>query len=230
MDKAGVENLFDDISYRYDMTNFYISLGIEKYWRKKFADQISGRENSALDACCGTGRSTAIICRKVSEQARVFGVDFSGEMLEIARQKLGNKFKNVTFITGDAADLNFDDNSFDIVTIVYGIRNILNREKALKEFFRVAKPNAKLVVMELGYPRSVLIRKLYNIYMNFIVVNLGGLITRNMDAYRYLIQTIRDFPKVDIFTKTIQSCGWSEVSAAELTLGTCIIYTAIAIK
>jgi len=106
MDKAGVENLFDNISYRYDMTNFYISLGIEKYWRKKFAAQISGKRKFSTGCLLRTGRSTAIICRKVSAQARVFGVDFSDEMLEIARQKLGDQFKNVIFIAGDAADLN----------------------------------------------------------------------------------------------------------------------------
>ena len=124
MDKNGVENLFDDISFRYDLTNFYISLGIEKYWRKKFAAKISGTEKSALDVCCGTGISTAIICRKVSADAKVFGIDFAGEMLEIARQKLGRQYANVTFLTGDAVDLNFEDNSFDAITIVFGIRNI----------------------------------------------------------------------------------------------------------
>lgn len=230
MDKAGVENLFNNISYRYDLTNFYISLGIEKYWRKKFANQISGRENSALDACCGTGRSTAIICRKVSASTKVFGIDFSDEMLEIARQKLGRRYTNVTFITGDAADLKFEDNSFDIITIVYGIRNILDREKALKEFFRISKPNGKLVIMELSYPRNVFIKKMYNIYMNFIMINIGGLITGNRNAYKYLVQTIRGFPQMDIFSKIIQSCGWEEVTATGLTLGTCTIYTAIAQK
>ncbi len=152
-------------------------------------------------------------------------------MLEIARQKLGRQYTNVTFITGDAVDLNFEDNSFDIITIVFGIRNILNREKALKEFFRVSKPNGKLVIMELSYPRSALMKKLYNIYMNFIMVNLGGLITRNRECIQvHFVQTIRDFPQADIFSKTIQSCGWSEVAAAGLTLDTCTIYTAIALK
>ncbi|MCL4417302.1 MAG: bifunctional demethylmenaquinone methyltransferase/2-methoxy-6-polyprenyl-1,4-benzoquinol methylase UbiE [Actinobacteria bacterium] len=230
MDKTRVENLFDDISSRYDLTNLYISLGIEKYWRKKFAAQISGREKSALDVCCGTGISTAIICRKVSSDAKVFGVDFAGEMLEIAKQKLGKQYANATFMTGDAIDLNFDDNSFDLITIVFGVRNILDREKALKEFFRVAKPNGKLIIMELSYPRNMLMKKLYNIYMNFIMVNLGGLITGNRNAYKYLVRTIRDFPRVDIFSKTIQSCGWSKVTAAGLTFGTCTIYTASALK
>jgi demethylmenaquinone methyltransferase/2-methoxy-6-polyprenyl-1,4-benzoquinol methylase len=230
MDKAGVENLFDNISYRYDLTNFYISLGIEKYWRKKFAAKISGNEKSALDVCCGTGISTAIICRKVSADAKVFGVDFADEMLEIARQKLGRLYTNVTFLPGDAVDLNFADNSFDIITIVFGIRNIFDREKALKEFFRVSKPNGKLVIMELSYPRNALIKKLYNIYMNLIMVNLGGLITGNRNAYKYLVQTIKDFPKAAVFSKIIQSSGWSAVTTAGLTLGTCAIYTAIAVK
>jgi len=230
MDKAGVEHLFDNISYRYDLTNFYISLGFEKYWRKEFAAKINGKEKSAMDACCGTGISTAIICRKVSSDARVFGVDFADEMLEIARQRIGQKCANVTFITGDVTDLNFEDNFFDVITVVFGIRNILNREKALKEFFRVSKPDGKLVIMELSYPRNALIKKLYNIYMNLIMVNLGGLITRNRNAYKYLVQTIKNFPQTDIFSKTIQSCGWSNIITKELTFGTCTVYMATALK
>ena len=230
MDKAGVENLFDNISYRYDVTNFYISIGIEKYWRKKFGAKISGIEKAALDICCGTGISTSIICRKVSAGAKVFGVDFADEMLEIARQKLGRQYANVTFLKGDATELDFADNSFDIITIVFGIRNIFDREKALKELFRVSKPNGKLVIMELSYPQNVLIKKLYNIYVNLVMVNLGGLITGHKNAYKYLVQTIKDFPKAAVFSRTIQSCGWSDVTTAELTLNTCTIYTAIAVK
>jgi demethylmenaquinone methyltransferase/2-methoxy-6-polyprenyl-1,4-benzoquinol methylase len=230
MNKSEVENLFDNISSRYDLTNFYTSLGIEKYWRKKFAAKICGHEKSALDACCGTGMSTSIICRKVSANAKVFGVDFADEMLEIARQKLGRQYENVSFITSDAADLNFKDNSFDIITIVFGIRNIMDREKALKEFFRVSKPDGRLVIMELSNPENTFIKKLYNIYMNLVLVNLGGLITGNRNAYRHLVRTIKDFPSSAAFSKTIQSCGWSDVDSAVLTLGTCTIYTAIAEK
>lgn len=230
MDKTGVEELFDNISLRYDLTNFYISLGFEKYWRKKFAALISGKEKSALDVCCGTGISTDIICRKVSPGAKVFGVDFADEMLQIARKNHGRKYRNVTFITGDASQLDFEDNSFDMITIVFGIRNIFDREKALREFLRVSKPGGKLIIMELSYPQNALVKKFYDIYVNFIAVNLGALITRNRNAYRYLIRSIRDFPGPDVFCKTIESCGWRNVSFETLTLGTCTIFTATAIN
>lgn len=226
VNKTGVKNLFNNISGRYDLTNDFISLGIVRYWRKKFSDKIIGTEKIVLDACCGTGISTSVIQKKVSRNAKIFGVDFSPEMLEVAKNKLGALYPNMTFTNGDVTELEFPNDYFDLITIVFGIRNIINREKALKEFLRVAKPGAQFVCMEFNYPKTQPMRKIYDFYMDFVVVNLGGLITGERKAYSYFVKTIRKFPFQDEFSRFIESCGWVDVKAETLTLSTCTIYTA----
>ena len=226
INKTGVKNLFNNISGRYDLTNIFISLGIVKYWRKKFSDKISGKEKAVLDACCGTGISTSLIQKKLSYDAKIFGIDFAPEMLEIAKNKFRALHTDLTFTNGDVTELEFPNDYFDLITIVFGIRNIINREKALKEFLRVAKPGAQFVCMEFNYPKNLTMRKIYDFYMDFIIVNLGGLITGEKNAYRYLVKSIREFPDSDEFSRLIESCGWSGVKAENLTFSTCTIYSA----
>lgn len=235
MDKQNVENLFDNISRRYDIANYFISLGIERYWRRKFSAHISGSEKYVLDGCCGTGISTLNIVNKIKEKgARVFGVDFSEEMLEVARRRLlkinlksENKINaEIEFKQGDVSDLNFKDNYFDIISIVFGIRNVIDRREALKEFFRVAKPGGKLIIMEFNFPQKSFFRKLYSFYIGRVLVNIGGVITKNKKAYQYLVATIKNFPPVEEFTSLITSAGWANVKAEKLTLETCTIFSA----
>jgi demethylmenaquinone methyltransferase / 2-methoxy-6-polyprenyl-1,4-benzoquinol methylase len=235
MEKKNIENLFDNISRKYDIANYFTRLGLEKYWRRKFSKYICGKEQYVLDACCGSGISTINIMNKIkNNSAQITGVDFSEEMLRIARQRFlkisledGDKnIPKVEFKEGDVSRLNFKDNYFDIVTIVFGIRNVLDREKALKEFFRVSKPGGRLIIMEFNFPQKPLFRKLYSFYMDRILVNIGGAITKNKDAYRYLVKTIKDFPPVEDFSFIISSAGFSNVSVEKLTIGTCTIFSA----
>jgi demethylmenaquinone methyltransferase/2-methoxy-6-polyprenyl-1,4-benzoquinol methylase len=223
--KTGVKNLFNNISGRYDLTNVFISLGIIKYWRKRFSDKILGKEKAILDACCGTGISTSAIQKKVGRDAKIFGVDFASEMLEIAKNKFAALHPDMTFMGGDVTELEFPDDYFDLITIVFGIRNISDRKKALKEFLRAAKPGGRFICMEFNYPKNLAIRKIYDFYMDFIIVNLGRLITGDRNAYRHLVKSIREFPCQDEFSKLIESCGWVDVKAETLTLSTCTIYT-----
>ncbi|MCE5329900.1 bifunctional demethylmenaquinone methyltransferase/2-methoxy-6-polyprenyl-1,4-benzoquinol methylase UbiE [bacterium] len=236
MEKQNVEYLFDNISAKYDIANYFTSLGIERIWRKKFSSHITGDEKCILDACCGTGFSTFNIINKIRvKNSTIFGIDFSEEMLAVARcrlEKISAKIKNrinsdVEFIQGDVTNLNFEDNCFDLITIVFGIRNVVDREKALKEFLRVAKQGGKLVIMEFNFPENSLFRKLYTFYMNRILVNIGGIITKNKKAYEYLIETIRNFPSVDSFSNLIRSAGWADVIAEKLTFETCTIFSAV---
>ncbi len=226
INKTGVKNLFNNISGRYDLTNDFISLGIVRYWRKRFSDKIPGKEKVVLDACCGTGISTSLIQKRAGRDAKIFGIDFAPEMLEIAKNKFGALHPNITFTNGDVTELEFPDDYFDLITIVFGIRNISDREKALKEFLRAAKPGARFICMEFNYPKNLAMRKIYDFYMDFIIVNLGGLITGGKNAYRYLVKSIREFPCQDEFSKLIESCGWSDVKAEILTFSTCTIYSA----
>ena len=227
INKTSVKNLFNNISGRYDLTNVFISLGIVKYWRKRFSGRTLGKEKAVLDACCGTGISTSLIQRKLSYDAKIFGVDFAPEMLEIAKNKFGALYPDMTFTNGDVTELEFPNDYFDLITIVFGIRNISDRKKALKEFLKeAAKPGARFICMEFNYPKNLAMRKIYDLYMDFIIVSLGGLITGDKIAYRHLVKSIREFPCQDEFSRLMESCGWVDVKAETITFGTCTIYSA----
>jgi demethylmenaquinone methyltransferase / 2-methoxy-6-polyprenyl-1,4-benzoquinol methylase len=236
MEKQNVEQLFDNISAKYDITNYFTSLGLEKYWRKKFSNHIIGSEKYILDACCGTGISTLnIISRIKNKNAQITGIDFSEDMLAVARHRVSKINFNtentanpgIKFIQGDVSRLGFKDDYFDLITIVFGIRNVADRKKALEEFFRVAKPGGRLIIMEFNFPQKSLFRKLYSFYMNHILVNIGGAITKNKNAYSYLVKTIKAFPSVGDFSSLISSAGFSDVAAEKLTMETCTIFSAL---
>lgn len=236
MKKQNVENLFDNISSKYDVANRFISLGMEKIWRKKFSNHITGNERYILDACCGTGFSTFDIINKIKVKSfKVYGIDFSEEMLAVARSRLedvkkkmkGSSNFDVEFIRADVTNLSFDDDCFDVISIVFGIRNIFDRKKALEEFLRVAKPGGRLIMMEFNLPENPLFLKPYSFYMNRILVNIGAAITKNRKAYEYLVDTIRNFPSAGSFASLMESVGWVNVSVEKLTFGTCTIFTAI---
>ncbi|MHB1274506.1 MAG: bifunctional demethylmenaquinone methyltransferase/2-methoxy-6-polyprenyl-1,4-benzoquinol methylase UbiE [Candidatus Humimicrobiaceae bacterium] len=236
MEKKNIENLFDNISKKYDIANYFTSLGLEKYWRRKFSRHIIGNERYILDACCGSGISTLNIINKIkNSSAQITGVDFSEEMLQVARQRVlrisskpGEKLiPQIEFKAGDVSKLNFKDDYFDIITIVFGIRNVLDRRKALKEFFRVTRPGGKIVVMEFNYPQKLFFRKLYSFYLDRILINIGGAVTKNKNAYRYLVKTIKDFPPVDDFSLLIASAGFSDITIERLTMDTCTIFCAV---
>ncbi len=236
MEKNNIENLFDNISKKYDIANYFTSLGLEKYWRRKFSGHITGNEKYVLDACCGSGISTLNLINKIkNSSAQITGVDFSEEMLRVAKQRIsgisskpgGKPIPEIRFNTGDVSKLEFKDDYFDLITIVFGIRNITDRKKALEEFFRVTKPCGRLIIMEFNYPQKPFFRKLYSFYMNRILVNIGGVITKNKNAYRYLSKTIKDFPAVDDFSLLIASAGFSDITAEKLTMETCTIFTAL---
>src|SRR5665811_2132503 len=178
MEKQNVEKLFDSISSKYDIANYFTSLGLEKYWRRKFSRHITGSEKYILDACCGTGISTLNIISKIKNgSAQITGVDFSEEMLAVARHRLtkinfkpGNMTnQGIKFIQGDVSSLDFEDDYFDLITIVFGIRNVADRKKSLEEFFRVTKPGGRLIIMEFNYPPKPFFRRLYSFYMNRIL-------------------------------------------------------------
>jgi len=236
MEKKNIENLFDDISKKYDIANYFTSLGLEKYWRRRFSRHITGSEKYILDACCGSGISVLNIISKIkNSNAQITGIDFSEEMLRVARQRVSRISSNkglrqipeIIFKAGDVSKLEFKDDFFDIITIVFGIRNVLDRGEALKEFYRVIRPGGKLVIMEFNFPKKPLFGKLYSFYMNRILVNIGGAITKNKNAYSYLVKTIKDFPAVEDFSSIIASAGFSDITTEKLTMDTCIIFTAL---
>ena len=161
--KKQVQKMFDDISSSYNFLNRFLSFGIDKYWRKKFLKNLPLKNDSyVLDVATGTGDIGFEIKKRYSCQ--IIGLDYSSKMLDIAIQKAKkSNIKNFTFIQGDAEALPFDDNTFDIITISYGFRNLGNFENALNEFYRVLKPNGTLGILEFSQSKSKIFSFMFNL-------------------------------------------------------------------
>jgi len=189
MNKDKVRDLFDSISKRYDMTNSIISLGLETIWRRQFLKKINSSDKNILDICCGTGTSTYQIWSK-NRDAVVSGIDFSEEMICVAKNKYG-KIPNLIFSSSDASDLDLAENTYDCITIVFGIRNILERGKVLRGLQRFLKDSGKMIILEFNYLESGFFSHLFRFYLNRVMPIAGGFITGDRSAYRYLTRTIK---------------------------------------
>lgn len=217
-----IKNLFNSLANRYDLTNSVISLGLEKFWRRKFLNSLGAASGKVLDVCSGSGISTYEIYKEISP-SEIVGIDFSKKMVERSRSKY-RKHNKINFIEADAVDLPFEDSSFDLVTVVFGIRNVIDREKAMKEFYRVSKSSAKLIIMEFGNEIVKPYKCIADFYLCRILPFLGGILTGNRDAYRYLVKTIKEFPHVDDFIEFTEKTGWEVKNIEKLNKGICNIF------
>lgn len=222
MNKTNVSRLFDSISGRYDISNHIISLGLETKWRRRFLKEIRSTDDKILDVCCGTGISTYQIGRK-AKNAIVYGIDFSDGMINLAMERYHN-YENLVFKKNEVADIDFEDKSFDCITLVFGIRNILNREKALRELFRVTKYGGRIVILEFNYIDKGFFGHLFKFYLKRIMPLMGGIITGEKKAYEYLARTIHNFPDKNRFTGLMEQAGWKSVRAYPLTNSLCNIF------
>ena len=234
MTEQQVKDIFRTISRKYESSNLIISLGLEKYWRARFNSLIRGDEARILDACCGTGNSTLALWEKTGRKAEIHGLDFSAEMLEVARDKIKNTAiqdekpnkDKISFVKSDISSIPFKDDYFNLVTVIFGIRNVINRKKALSELHRVTIPGGKILIMEFNMPTNNLLKRIYMIYMNMILINLGTLVTKNRKAYRHLVRSIIGFPQVDRFTKLMETAGWKKIVNLSMNFNICVIYEA----
>ena len=179
--------MFDDISGKYDFLNRFLSAGIDIKWSRKALKQlIALQPKTLLDVATGTA-DVAIMASTVLNPDKIVGIDISNGMLDIGRKKiekfgLGNK---IELLNGDSETIKFDDNSFDAVTVAFGVRNFENLEKGLSEIKRVMKPGGKLVVLEFSRPKMFGVKSLYNLYMNVVAPGAGKLFSKNRNAYKY---------------------------------------------
>ena len=224
--KQQVAEMFDLIAFRYDFLNRFLSGGIDVYWRKKAIRQLLPYQpGSILDVATGTADMAILMTRYLS-RARITGIDISAGMLEIGRQKIArnNLTGRVELHAGDSERLHFPDNSFDAVTVAFGIRNFGNLEKGLSEMLRVLKPGGRLLVLEFSRPKRTIFRRGYDLYMRFIACPIGRMLSHNREAYQYLDESVRAFPQgkalMDILIKT----GYTDTRVQPLSLGVCTIY------
>ncbi len=228
-DAKKVEQMFSNIATRYDLLNHVLSFGLDIGWRKKVAME-TGRCDSIprkirchriLDVCTGTGDTAIELCRFWKGTAQVEGLDFSQELINIGREKVQKaKLNNsITFREGNAEKLPYDDEQFDAVTITFGLRNINNRFKALKEFYRVTKPGGRFVCLEFSQPTNPFFAHIYFFYLMKLAPFVSKIFGSDHAAYQYLGNTIKDFPSPPELISLIESAGWKEVANYNLAGG-----------
>jgi demethylmenaquinone methyltransferase/2-methoxy-6-polyprenyl-1,4-benzoquinol methylase len=220
------EKIFNSIAFRYDLFNSVSSFGIDKIWRRRLALSLKQQKNiSVLDVAVGTGDILLSIFENGCDVDYAAGIDVSEQMLEIAKRKLSGR--KVDLKQAAAEQIPFEDNSFDLVTCAFGVRNFSQLETGIKEMLRVLKPNGKLLILEFSLPPNPLIRFFYLIYLKFYIPLLGKIITGNLDAYKYLSRTIQSFPSGEKFCKILRNAGFADTNAKYLTAGVVNLYTAI---
>ena len=224
--KEQVAKMFDDIAFRYDFLNHFLSAGIDVKWRKKAISLLAdAHPKKILDVATGTA-DMAIMASAILNPERITGIDISEGMLEIGRkkiQKLGLQDK-IELLKGDSETISFNDNSFDAVTVAFGVRNFEHLENGLKEIYRVLKPGGKLVVLEFSRPKMYGTKLLYNLYMKIVAPNMGKLFSKNRNAYQYLDESIKKFPEGKNFTNILDNLGYKNTYGKPLSLGICSIY------
>lgn len=224
--KEQVANMFNDIAHRYDFMNRFLSVGTDIGWRKKAIAQLKEvAPQQMLDVATGTA-DMAILTYAMLRPQRITGIDISNGMLEIGRKKVAEKnlSGHIELLTGDSETINFPDNSFDGITVAFGVRNFQNLERGLKEMQRVLRPGGKLVVLEFSRPKNIFFKGIYNLYMNVIAPAFGKMFAKNKKAYRYLNQSVQAFPEREQFTNILKSAGYRSTYYKTLSLGICAIY------
>ena len=226
--KRQVENMFDKIAFRYDFLNRFLSAGIDVGWRKKGIKQlISSHPQNILDVATGTG-DFALTCYEILKPEKITGIDISEGMLDIGRKKIikAGLQNKIELLNGDSEAILFEDNSFDAVTVAFGVRNFENLEKGLSEIKRVLKPGGKLIVLECTKPSAPVIKQLYNFYMKWITPKIGKIIAKNNEAYQYLNDSVLQFPEKESFIHILNESAYRNAFYKTLTLGICTIYCA----
>jgi demethylmenaquinone methyltransferase/2-methoxy-6-polyprenyl-1,4-benzoquinol methylase len=224
--KEQVASMFDSIAKRYDFLNRFLSLGIDKGWRKKAIANFEGKKmNHLLDIATGTA-DMALMAYQQIQPTKITGIDISEGMMQYGRIKITDKKLNDTIqlSLGDSTEIPFPDNSFDGAMVAFGVRNFADLEKGLKEINRVLQPGSKLVILEFSQPTSSWFKPIYNLYMKWITPTVGQLFSGNKAAYAYLNDSVIAFPEGPAFLKIFEQAGFTKVSQQKLTLGICSIY------
>ena len=224
--KEGVKKMFDNIAPDYDKLNHILSLNIDKNWRKKAVRELAdeARPLNVLDVACGTGDFTIEIARKVPHGSTVVGVDISDGMIAVGLEKLAKLGIDAALEVADCEALPYEDNTFDRISVGFGVRNFEHLELGLSEMYRVLSPGGKLVILELSVPSNAFIRWCYKLYFLKILPFIGGLVSGNRSAYEYLPASVLRFPTPDKFMSIMKSAGFDVVEHRALTLGVCRMY------
>lgn len=223
-----VEQMFNHIAHSYDTLNHFLSLGIDKNWRKTAIDSLQPfSPQYILDIATGTG-DFAILSAQRLQPTSLVGADISEGMMQIGRDKVKalGLDKTISFKREDCTALSFADNSFDAVTVAYGVRNFEDLDKGLREMYRVLRPGGHLLIVELSSPNKFPMKQLFSIYARFVMPTVGKLISKDASAYTYLPATMAAFPQGEVMQGIIRKAGFNKVWFRRFTFGICTMYLA----
>ncbi len=226
--KEQVELMFDNIAHKYDFLNHFLSLGIDKLWRKKavkILKQYSPKK--ILDVASGTGDFAIETCKISPDE--IIGYDLSEKMLEEGKKKVEKLGLNniIKFMKGDSEQMPFSNNSFNAITVGFGVRNFENLEKGLSEFYRVLTNNGVAVILEFSKPKHFPVKQLYKFYFLKISPFFGKIISKDQSAYNYLPKSVMNFPDDTEFMNILSKIGFSDIKQYRLTMGIATIYIGI---
>jgi demethylmenaquinone methyltransferase/2-methoxy-6-polyprenyl-1,4-benzoquinol methylase len=225
--KEQVAHMFDNISGRYDLLNSVLSFGTHKGWRKKCVRLLSeAKPKNILDIATGTG-DFAIECARLHPD-KITGIDISEGMMKVGREKIREKGleKMISLESGNAETVTYPDNSFDGMSVGFGVRNFQNLENGLKNMYRMLKPGGRLVILEFSYPTNFLIKGFYNFYFTFITPLIGRIFSKDPRAYSYLMESVKAFPNNENLVAILSKLGYKNASFKTLSFGVAAIYIA----
>lgn len=229
-DPARVSGMFDQVAARYDRTNTVLSMGNDRFWRAATTRAVDPRAGQRiLDLAAGTGASSVALAGR---GAQVVAADFSPGMIAEGERRhgrgaAGGGIPNLSFVQADATALPFGDDEFDAVTMSFGLRNVNDPKKALRELLRVTKPGGRLVICEFSHPPSKAFRGLYRFYNDRVLPVVAKTVSSNADAYDYLNESIRDWPDQRTLSAWIREAGWTDVAYRNLSMGIVALHRAV---
>jgi demethylmenaquinone methyltransferase/2-methoxy-6-polyprenyl-1,4-benzoquinol methylase len=225
--KQQIEQMFDNISPKYDFLNRSLSLGIDVWWRRKMMRELKGLDlNQVLDIATGTA-DVALATSKLKPNS-IIGVDISEGMLSVGRIKVEKKGLSslIKLQKADSENLPFSENQFDAITVAFGVRNFEHLSKGLDEMCRVLKPGGKLVILEFSRPRIFPVKQLYDFYFRYFCPWWGKVVSKDNSAYKYLYDSVSAFPEGEQFLSIANQSGFKQLKAQRLTFGIVSLYTA----
>ncbi len=225
--KGQIESMFDNIAHKYDFLNHFLSLGVDVLWRKRAVREIGSiQPKTILDMASGTG-DFAFEALSLSPD-KIEAVDLSQNMLDIGIQKSIQKKSTsiINFVKGDSEQLSYPDNSFDAVTVGFGVRNFQNLNSGIEELYRVTKPNGMIAILEPSFPSNPIIRFVFNLHFKYFTPLIGKLFSKDASAYSYLHNSVEAFPQGDSFCEILSKAGYRNTKYIALSLGICALYTA----
>ncbi|MCQ2959730.1 MAG: bifunctional demethylmenaquinone methyltransferase/2-methoxy-6-polyprenyl-1,4-benzoquinol methylase UbiE [Bacteroidales bacterium] len=224
--KGQIIDMFNNIAFKYDFLNHALSLNIDKIWRNKAIKAIKkNNPKKILDVATGTGDFAILSAKKLSAE-KIVGIDISKKMLEVGQEKVKkmNLQNLVDLQLGDSEAMIFEENTFDAITVGFGVRNFENLEQGLREMHRVLTQNGVAAILEFSMPKYFPIKQLYTYYFRYVLPLIGKLFSKDYDAYYYLFQSVQEFPSGQNFVDIAHTAGFKHTKIVSLSFGIASLY------